>query len=222
MKWILILAGLGAAGAFAYETGSQLARIEVVRLEEEVETLEAKLEQVEAEKRELRAELQATHEELQTWQQRYEAEVPSGEPAKLLDLVRARLDDGLSAQRLAFVVEKASETRECDAGPVTRQFIVQTPLSTGASQAVAFADSTITVTAEGESATNAQGQREAWFDPDKPITVRFTTVGGEQDSVEETLPIHHSIVRNGTEHRFSILAGKRAFVEVTWERCAYP
>lgn len=222
MKWTLILAGLGAAGAFAYETGSQLARIEVVRLEEKVDALQAELDQVEAEKGELRAALRDTREELKTWQQRYREEVPSGQPAKLLDLVRARLNDGVSAERLAFVVDKARETTECVAGPVTRRFIVQTPLTTGASQAVSFADGTITVTAEGQPATNAQGRKEAWFDADAPITVSFTMVGGESDSVDGTLPLHHSIVRNGTEHRFSVLAGERAFVEVTWEQCKYP
>ncbi|RDD60383.1 OmpH family outer membrane protein [Ferruginivarius sediminum] len=222
VKWILILAALGAAGAFAYETGSQLARIEVVRLEEELDALQSDLSKVEKEKRDLRVELQETQDELQTWQQRYREEVPSGDPAKLLGLVRERLNDGLSADRLAFVVSKASENTECDAGPATRRFIVQTPLSTGAGQAVAFADGTITVSAEGASATDAQGRAEAWYDPDQPVTVRFTLLGGETDSVEGSLPIHHSIVRDGKEHRFSIIAGKRAFVEVTWERCAYP
>lgn len=221
-KWTLVLVGLGLAGAFAYETGSQLARLEVTRLEKELAGLQSQLEQVQEDKRELRVALEETRDELQTWQQRYREEVPSGEPAELLRLVRQRLDDGVSAERLAFVVSKARNETTCNAGPVTRRFVVQTPLTNGAADAVAFAENTITVTANGQSAQDAQGRPEAWFDPSKPITVRFTLPGGEGSQVEGTLPLHHAIVRDGREHRFSVIAGQRAFVEVTWEGCEYP
>lgn len=222
LKWTLVLVGLGLAGAFAYETGSQLARLEVTRLEKDLAALQSELDQLQEDKRELRAALDKTRDELQTWQQRYREEVPSGKPADLLGLIRQRLDDGVSAERLAFVVSKASDETACDAGPVTRRFVVQTPLTTGAADSVAFADNTVTVTAEGQSAQDAQGRPEAWFDPGKAITVRFTLLGGETSQVEGTLPLHHAIVRDGREHRFSVVAGQRAFVEVTWERCAYP
>ncbi len=223
IKWLLILVGLGAAGAFAYETGSQLAKIEVRRLEEKVSALNDQLAKTEREKSDLRAELGDTRQELESWQQRYEAEVPSGKPAELLELVRRRLDDGLSAQRLEFVITKAANTAECDAGPLTKRFIVQTPLSKGAADSVTFADNSITVTAGGASARDAQGRPEAWFDPDEPVTVTFFRLGGESTTVEGTLPLHYSVVMNGHEHRFSIVDhDNRAFVKVTWQRCAYP
>ena len=223
IKWLLILAGLVAAGVFAYETGSQLARIEVARLEEKVADLESQLEAAKQQQQDLRSQLRETQQNLEQWKQRYRAEVPSGKPAEILGLIKERMDTGVSADRLAFVVSKAKEQRECTGGPTTKRFIVQTPLSTGAAQSVSFANATITVTAKGQSATDAQGRPEAWFDPDKPLTVTFTRIGGETSTAEGTLPLHHSIVAGDSEHRFTVVdAEQRAFVEVTWERCAYP
>ena len=88
IKWLLILAALGAAFYFAYETARQLARIEVERLEDRVVTLENRLQESAEEKRALRNELEATQEKLAQWRQRYEEEVPEGEPAELLEAVR--------------------------------------------------------------------------------------------------------------------------------------
>jgi len=80
----------------------------------------------------------------------------------------------------------------------------------------------ITVTASGESAVNQNGQVEAWFDIDKPITVAFTQLGGETVSKTGLLPLHHALIGQGNEHRFTISSGPRGFVLVTGQRCAYP
>lgn len=222
-KWLVILAALGAAFYFAYETARQLARIEVEQLEEQVTELQSRLDQSAQEKSELRAALEETRQSLDNWQQRYRAEVPEGEPAELLALVRNRLDQGIEPERLAFVIRKASADRSCDAGPVTKRFIVQTPLSSGAGASVSFADGRITVSAQGQSATNAQGQPEAWYDPAQPLDITFARLGGESESVEGQLPVHYSVVIGESEHRFTLTEGdNRAFARVTWERCAYP
>jgi hypothetical protein len=121
------------------------------------------------------------------------------------------------------VVRNASPERTCDQGPVTKRFIVQTPLSTGAGGSVSFAQGRITVTAQGESATNAQGQPEAWYDPAEPLQATFARVGGANETVEGELPIHHSVVIGEYEHRFTMTeSDSRAFALVTWERCEYP
>jgi FtsZ-binding cell division protein ZapB len=223
LKWMLILAALGAAFYFAYETARQLARIEVERLEDRVAELEAELDEAAEEKSQLRAELEEARQSLQDWKERYQAEVPEGETARILSQVRARLDNGVPADRLAFVVNNASPHRSCDRGPVTKRFIVQTPLSTGAGGSVSFADGRITVTARGDSASNAQGQPEAWYDPATPVEATFARIGGADETVEGTLPIHHSVVIGDHEHRFTMTESEsRAFALVTWERCDYP
>jgi FtsZ-binding cell division protein ZapB len=223
LKWLLILAALGAAFYFAYETARQLARIEVERLQDRVATLESRLQEAGRAQRALKNELEATREKLAEWRRRYEAEVPEGKPAELLQLVRARLEAGMPADRLAFVIRKASAERDCNAGPETKRFIVQTPLSTGAGSSVSFAQGRITVTATGPSAVNAQGQPEAWFDAGEPIEATFARIGGENETVTGELPLHHSVVIGDQEHRFTLTEGdRRAFATVTWERCQYP
>ncbi|SDG15717.1 hypothetical protein SAMN05216241_10646 [Limimonas halophila] len=223
VKWVLILVGLIGAGAFAYATGAKLARIEVRELEEQVAELQRRLDEQAQENARLRRELEATENQLTTWKQRYEQNVPEGEPAELLKLLRARLNNGVPADRLEFLVESASVEPECPGGPVTKRFIVQTPLSSGAASSVSFAGNTVTVTATGQPATDAQGQPQAWFDPAAPITATFTRLGGESQSAEGRLPVHHAMVVDGQEHRFSIVEGDdRAFAKVTWRRCDYP
>lgn len=222
LKWLVILSMLLGAGVFAHETGSQLARLDVIRLEEQVADLDTEVQAAEQEKSNLRAQLAETRHELETWQQRYNQEVPTGDMADLLEVAAARLDNGVSAERLSFVIANASQERSCTEGPTTRRFIVQTPLAGGAADAVSFADNAITVTAQGPSATDDQGRVEAWFDPNEPITVRFTRPGGESSEAEGTLPLHHSVVQNDKEHRFTVVPGNRAFVDVTWELCDYP
>lgn len=223
LKWLLLLIALGAAFYFAYETARQLARIEVQRLEDRVAELQSRLDEASQQQSRLRAQLEEAQQSLKTWKERYRAEVPEGEPAELLGLVRERLEAGVPADRLAFVIRQASSQRQCDAGPVTKRFIVQTPLSTGAGGSVTFADGRITVSGRGQSATNQQGQPEAWYDPAKPVTGIFARLGGERETVEDNLPLHHSVVIGEHEHRFTLTEGdNRAFAQVTWERCAYP
>jgi cell division protein FtsB len=223
IKWLLVLIFLGGAGAFAYATGSKLARLEVEDLEQQVAELKATRADLKNEKAQLQAKLQTTQEELGTWKERYKANVPQGEPAELFSLMKRRLNNGVDAERLTFVIQQAQSEASCDAGPETRRFLVQTPLSDGAADSVSFANNRVTVTARGASAKDAQGRPEAWFDPDQPVTVTIRRPGGDARSLKGTLPLHPAVVAQGDEHRFSVIPGdRRGFVEVTWQRCAYP
>ena len=222
-KWLFVLAVLFGAGLFAYQTGSWLARQEVIRLEEQIEGLQATIDDLREDKRALETRLEEAKARATNWRERYEAEVPEGTRKELLDLVQTRLEAGVAADRLAFVISEAANERQCDAGPATKRFLVQTPLSTGANGSVSFADGTVTVTAQGASATDAQGNPEAWYDPAEPVTARFTRPGGDASEASGKLPLHHSVVVDGSEHRFTLVdAEARGFVNVTWERCAYP
>jgi hypothetical protein len=95
-------------------------------------------------------------------------------------------------------------------------------LHRGANDSVSFADNAITVTAEGRSATTAEGAPEAWFDAGQPIKVRFVLIGGRSEEVSGVLPLHHALVAGDYEHRFTVLGGDRGFIRVAAERCKYP
>lgn len=156
-------------------------------------------------------------------QRQYRTEVPQGPAKEIAVLVNERLEAGVSPERIAFVVSAVQNETHCESDIQSRRFIVQTPYTTGANGAVTFADNTITVSATGEPARNENGDPEAWFAEDQPVTVTFTLIGGQEIQTTGVLPIHHSVVVDDTDHRFAITAeDRRGFVRVTEQLCAYP
>ena len=219
---VLAVVVIFALGRYAYNTGTDLARSDVVRLEQEIIALSDRQREMETENNELHGELAAEKMRVQDLRQLYERDVPTGAIKQLLKLSRQKLAEGVDIERLAFVVGAAENTRDCKGQPATRRFLVQTPIYQGANDSVNFAANTITVTASGISATDDAGNPEAWFDPALPITVQFAELGGGQSDVQGILPLHHSLVINDREHKFSIVAGARGFANVTGDECRYP
>jgi len=222
LRWLFVIAVAVAAGYYAYDFGTDLAR-------EDVRKLEVQLAQARADDAQLRTDIvgleTALREErtlVAQWRDRYQAEVPSAEDASLLKTLQDRMANGVSRERLAQVISLAQERDVCEPLPETRRFVVQNPVYAGANDTVSFADSAIIVTATGESEVNSAGQPEAWFNPAQPVTVFFTRPGGETTSTEGVLPLHHAVVVDDREFRFSVVAGSRSFAEITGRSCVYP
>jgi len=222
LRWLIVLAAAAAAGYYAWDFGGELAR-------QEVRVLEGRLAQANGEITQLRTDisgLEAALREERTlvaqWQERYQTEVPSPEDREILLAIQDRIAAGVSRTRLSEVVALAQERDSCEALPGTRRFVVQNPVYSGANDAVSFAENAIIVTATGESQINAGGQPEAWFDPAKSVTVFFTRPGGETTSAEGVLPLHHAVVVDDREYRFSVVAGARSFAEISGQSCVYP
>jgi hypothetical protein len=157
-KAVFVLCGLLAAGMFAYEGGSLLARQEVFSLEKQVKDLNGKLASLEVQNTELMSAAESALERESEWQQRYKTEVPQGQSRELYELLHDRLAAGIEADRLAFVIGQAKNASACDGPTQTKRFLVKTPLYEGANDSVGFDRETVTVTAEGATATNAQGR----------------------------------------------------------------
>lgn len=225
-KWLLVLGGLGAAGMSAYETGSAVARVEVDQLQARVEKLLQSSDALEQRVVELELAARQAKAAEDQWRQRYESvrdAAPKGEAGRLLGLIAKQIDAGVAPDRLAFVIEATGRKPDCAEKPVTKRFVVRTPLSKGANDTVSFADNAIVVTSEGESATTAEGKPEAWFDPAKPITVRFTALDGVASQANGLLPLSHAVVVGEHEYRFTMTTGEnRGFVNVTGDRCRFP
>jgi hypothetical protein len=222
LGWLTVLVGIGAAGYYAYREGAILARQDVANLNDKVAGLQASLDTLKQQNATLDAALQAERKRGQELQRKYDNDVPTGQRAAFLELLNERLADGLTVDRLTSLIQAARVDRHCDENPVTKRFVVQNPLHTGANSSVGFADGRVTVTANGASAVSASGSPEGWFDPAKPITVRFTLLGGESFTTEGMLPLHHSVVAGNSEYLFTLVPGDRGFVTVTADRCAYP
>ncbi len=221
-KWTLALIFIAVMGVYAYMVGSDLAQRELTASQEKIEELKDSVEQLKLTNADLKAELKELSAKAEEWQMRYQKDVPSGQLKELVGSVEEKLQKGVAFERLQFVIGAAENPRACDKDPVTRRFIVTTSLQTGANDSVSFANNTLTVTAEGVSARNADGLPEAWFDPQQPVKVIFTHLGDDPIVVNGTLPLHHSVVLGDDEYSFSITPGARGFLSVTGERCDYP
>ncbi len=223
MRWVIALGVIAGAGVFAYRTGTDLAERKVTALAREIVTLSDKAAALQQQNTGLRANEILLEGRLRDAQARYDKDVPSGRIAALLGQLQAKLDKGVELARLEFLVASADKPRECETVPATKRFLVQTPLYSGANDSVSYAKGTITVTAQGESAVSQAGHIEAWYDPAKPVSARFTAIGGRVIGEAGTLPLHATVVHGGYEYRFTVVAaGTRGFVQVTGDRCKYP
>ena len=222
VKWMLALAAIVAAGAFAYDTGSKLGQQRAITLEAELEATSERVAELVREKDGLQVALEQTRNSLADLEERYGKDVPSGPLAEIQALARDKLGEGIEAERILFVLGAVEQQRDCDAAPLEKRFLVSTPLSVGGNDSVGFADGTLVVTAEGESALTADGKPEAWFDPALPVTLRFASLDGRVSEASGVLPLRHSQVTGGREYRFNAVPGARGFIQVTGDSCVFP
>ena len=222
VKWLLAVGGLGAAAVFAYESGRSLAQRDVDALSQRIAELEAGLQQAETDMSAAQASQSEAERSLSEAQQRYQQDVPTGELAELFALLRQKRAEGVTPERLGFLLEAASNDRACDDQATQKRFVLRTPLYAGGNDSVGFYEGLITVTGEGPSATDAAGKAEAWFDPSESVTLRFVELGGKETVVEGVLPLTKSIVIGAREYRFSAAVGDRGFVQVSSDSCSFP
>ncbi len=222
IKWLVAFAIIGALGVKAYYTGSDIAQRDLIAEQEKTTKLTGELAAVNQTVADLEVQLGNARKSARDWQQKYEADVPTGALKEVLDLASGKISNGVEMDRLRFLIGSAQNERSCDNAPVTKRFFVGTDLYSGANDSVSYAQSAITITAKGESAKDAAGNVEAWYDSAQPVKVNFTLIGGK--SIEESgkLPLHHSVVVNDSEYRFSLTEGPRGFVIISGDRCDYP
>ncbi len=222
-RWLLGAGGIVAAGMAAYQTGASLAEREVNELTLTLAKLDERIQMLERENTELQAGLILSARRLKDAELAYRRDVPGGEMAALMGRIQEKLAAGVDQKRLAFLIDSADKPQKCDNKPVTKRFVVRTPISRSANDSVSFARNAITITALGESARNQEGKVEAWFDPARAVTLRLVQLGGKTTVRKGKLPIHTSVVVKDREYLYSVVEGaQRGFVEITGDRCDYP
>jgi hypothetical protein len=221
LRFLFGLAAVAIVGGYGYQVG-------VSADQAWTDKLEADLQRFQQDNLVLRDELAVTalnasaaRTALDDLQRRYEAEVPDGALAGLLERVERQLQAGVDQARLAFLIDSAGQDAGCPAAPVTKRFSPRTPISTGPASAVRF-DDRITVTASAEAAVDEQGLPEAWFDPARPVRIAFHTLDGRELAVEGALPLRQSVLVDGIEYRFSAIPGPTSFIEITSQACPFP
>ncbi len=228
--YVLVVCGVAW---FSYSEGRRISQSRIDNLESQVsqlrittdEAVEAAIE-AESSEQELRAAVDtresALRDEAAAWQQRYDAEVPHGEAAVLWTQVTERLEQGISVDRLGDVIALVEEERNCDAAAPSKRIVVKTEFHDDTVSAASFADGRISVTGSGATATDENGYPAAWFDPGKPVSLVFSTIGGGTDTIEGPLPVYHNILVGNDQYRFAVSEGPPDFAIVTVERCDYP
>ena len=224
VKWAVALAGIALAGLFAYRTGTELAELDVARLDGKVKALTEQVQTLQTDNANLKAVAQQAQQQAKQWEQRYTAEVPSGNAKAILDLASRKLADGVPMDRLTLLINMAGNPRVCDDKPEAKRLIVKTALNKpGKDGTTTFADRRLTVTIDGESVVNANGQKESWFDPAQPITLHVVDLGGKTTDIGGAIPMQKSLISGDSEFNFAVAADdKRGFAVVTALRCNFP
>lgn len=223
VKWTFLGFLALVAGLFVYQTGLFVGQHDVERLENQVTELTSRVEALQIESAGYKARASQAQQELQQLQQRYQSELPSGDAKALLDLAAKRLNDGVQMDRLTFLLQAASP-RVCDPEPEAQRLIVAVPdVKPGKRGTATLAKGAIVVTAEGASALDAKGNKEAWYDPAQPVTLHVALADGTVRDVVGTLPLEHRLVAGSSEFRLAIAADeKKSYAAITAERCNFP
>ncbi|HYC04651.1 MAG TPA: hypothetical protein VED40_15255 [Azospirillaceae bacterium] len=212
---------IGLPAAFSYQLGAEQMKSRERTVSQELAEMTAARDAADRRAAQYQTALQNAQIRVNELEVRYNREVPTGDMARLRDLLARKLAEGVDANRLAFLIEQTGAQRKCTP-PEKKRFVVATPVYKGSNTSVAFAEGALTVTGEGVPDRTPTGNAEAWFDPTKPITVRFVQVDGNKTEATGLLPLTHSVVIGGTEHRFTLTPGSRSFVEVVSDRCPFP
>src|SRR5215475_10455168 len=111
VKWAVALAGIGAAGFIAYRTGTDLAEMDLARLDEKVKTLSLQVQSLQTDNANLRVVASQAQQQAKQWQERYSAAVPTGNAKTVLDLANRKLAEGVPMDRLTQLIDTASNPR---------------------------------------------------------------------------------------------------------------
>lgn len=213
-----LIAVIGGGG---FWIGRLQAEQRIHVLEAEKAALQQKDVAVQEEMTALRAEAQTANIRLEQLKAGYEEVLPEGPMQDLTVLLKKQLDEGIDAKRLEHVIRSARPPKNCSE-PESRRFVVLTPAYQGPESKLAIASGIVEISGNGESARSDKGKSEAWFDPAKPVALRFVAKDGTVEKKEGVLPLYHSIVLEGREYRFTIAQGAQSFAKVTYDSCDYP
>lgn len=220
-RFTMIAIFIAALSAFSYWWGAENVRGSEIAYKQQATQLKDERAGLDRLITDLRAEVQSTQVRHQQLEEKFQAEVPAGDFKRLADLVKQQLEAGIKPERLALAIQTTRPPKNC-VEPITKRFVMKTPVYSGPHGTVSFANGVVTVTGEGEPAVSPTGSLEAWYDPGKPVSITFIQIGGKETTKTGLLPIQHSMVVGSKEYRFTVAAGDRSFISVTSDSCDYP
>lgn len=217
---LTFLLAVGAVFMFAYQFGERQMAARVNQRMDEVQALTGERDNLHQQVVDLQAAAVVDQQKISELEARYREQIPDDTIAALIKLMRERITAGVSTDRMSSILAAASNPRSCR-GRDNKRFLLSTSLNQGRDNSATFGAGAVTVSGEGKTFTNAEGKPEAWYDPDKPVSMKFRLIGGRVSVAEGNLPLQHSIIDDAIEYRFTIEAGPRGFVSVTGDQCDY-
>lgn len=219
----ILLGSLAAAGFAGHRIGVSQARTETDRLEHDVADLRERNRVLSARAARAEQQAEAATARYAELQRTFETERPQGELRDLLDLAIQRLQAGVPASRLAFVLREARVERRCGRELEARPLAVHTPMTTNPLASADFAGGRILVSAQGAPTRDPEGKAQTDYDPGQPVTLRFLKIDGEVATAVGPLPLAHALVLGGEEFQFMARPGERpGEITITSQRCASP
>jgi hypothetical protein len=116
------------------------------------------------------------------------------------------------------MISGMTKTEKCINEAVMKRMSVATPIAP-ITQKISFGKGLVNIGAKGSPALSSDGKPEAWFANNKEININFTLPGGETQEISGMLPIYHSIILQKTQYKFSIVAGRRGFADISMIKC---
>jgi hypothetical protein len=217
-KVCVFLAILAGVAGFSYLVGTERFKARQGSLAEELAEMTAAKDKAERRAIQLQQIAQTQEVRANELEIRLQRDLPSGDLARMVELSARKLSEGVSIDRLLFIVEKTSVPRSCTT-PEVKRFVLPTPLYKGANTQVAFANGQVVVSGEGVPSRDAAGNPEAWYDPTKPVRLRIVVNDGEPVELSGPLPLEHVAMSQDRDVKLRISAGARSFVEVQGEVC---
>ena len=221
-KIAMSAAVLIAVCALSFWLGRQHSIFQINSMKKEAEELRGQVTALQDQVTKLRAETQTATSRFDQLQQEYQKDLPNEGPTRdLLDLVRKQIADGMSPERMAFVIRSARPPRNCT-DPASKRFMIKTPAYTGPDSAASFGEGAVLISGIGASSRNQKGEPQAWFDASQPVTLTFKSVDGKPETKTTVLPLQYSMIAKNREYRFTLSEGEKSFVKVTFDSCDYP
>ena len=209
-KWLLVFGILSALGVTAYQSGLELARTEVDRLQSRLDTQGSELRDVRLRNAQLEADLRQAREATQALQRRYEQDVPQGDAAALFSLAQQRIGAGIPRQRIEQVLRDAAPVRRCEGRGTSRRFAIAYGARVPDTAGIGLLEGLVRVVVAAPSPAE---------DLASAATVVVTVAG--QDPVTLTgLPQRHPVVLGNAELALEVVpSGVRGFASAALTEC---
>lgn len=218
---IVVIIFLFAVFGLGYWLGGLSAQKSIIMLEQEKAVIDEQYQVAQNDMTRLRAEAQTANMRMQQLRTSYEEILPEGPMQELVTMLREQIDQGIDVERLKSIILSARPPQNCST-PESRRFVISTPVYKGPESKVSVESGVVIVSAKGQNVINNQNQPEAWFDPGKPVEVKFLTSDGQSKVKTGVLPIYHSVVVGAKEYRFTVVQGEKSFAKATFDHCDYP